>query len=493
MAAAVVAGIALGVALRVYVLTHRGGGFDSDEAVTGLMARHLLSDPLHHQTFYWGTNYGGTLEAMVAAIPMALFGSSIVVLKLTQVVWQAAAAILVWRIGRRLIDERAGVVAGVIAWIWPSMTVYWSTKARGFYGALAVLGLTLLLCALRLAERPDSRADWFVAGGAAGLGWWTNPQIVYLAVPAGIWLVIRNRRAPLQALRSRAWLWAIPAGLAGVAPWLYWNVRHQWLSLGGGANPGLNRGEGFFGHFERAWREGLPVTLGLKQQFTYRWIGTPAVTKFLYVATILAVAAALVVWRRGALLVVIAVFTYVVLHSLGPVAGTTSEGRYFYCLAPLLALAVARVARSPVTAALLFAVLAASALSGVRNIPEGDSGIANKPIPRSMAPLVASLRAERVNAVFADYWIAYRLDFESRERVIASGVAKTERYAPYRDIVSRSPSPGWIFVQDTPNETSFVDSLADLGVTYRTWRVGGFAVYVPSRPVHPEDIRGSGG
>jgi len=493
MAAAVVAGVALGVALRVYVLVGHGGGFDSDEAVTGLMARHLLSDPLHHQTFYWGTNYGGTLEAIVAAVPMALFGSSILALKVTQVLWQAAAAVLVWRIGRRLIDDRAGVVAGLIVWFWPSMTVQWSTKARGFYGAVAVLGLTLLLCALRLSDRPDSRADWLIAGGAAGLGWWTNPQIVYLAVPAGIWLVLRNRRAPLQALRTRAWLWAIPAGLAGAAPWLYWNVQHHLLSLGGGANPGINRGEGFFGHFVRAWREGVPVTLGLRQPFSYRWIGTPAVTKLLYVATILAVAVALVIWRRGALLVVVAIFTYVVLHALGPVAGATSEGRYFYCLAPLLALAVARVARGRVTVALLFAVLAAWSLTGLRNMPPGDSGIASgKLIPRSMAPLVASLRAERVNAVYADYWIAYRLDFESRERVIASGVAKTERYAPYRDIVRRSPSPGWVFVAGTPAATDFVNNLDILGVPYRTWQAGGFDVFVPAQPVHPEDLLAGG-
>jgi hypothetical protein len=146
-----------------------------------------------------------------------------------------------------------------------------------------------------------------------------------------------------------------------------------------------------------------------------------------------------------------------------------------------------------VTVALLFAFLAASSLSGLRNIPQGDSGIASgKLIPRSMAPLVASLRTERVNAVYADYWIAYRLDFESRERVIASGVAKTERYAPYRDIVRRSPSPGWVFVAGTPAATDFVNNLDILGVPYRTWQAGGFDVFVPAQPVHPEDLLAGG-
>src|SRR5690349_8688733 len=104
---AVSAGILLGVAFRLYTLTHHPGAFDSDEAVTGLMARHLLSHPFQHQAFYWGENYGGTLAAMVAALPFAVFGQSVVVLKLTEVAWHAVAAVLVWRIGRRLLDERA--------------------------------------------------------------------------------------------------------------------------------------------------------------------------------------------------------------------------------------------------------------------------------------------------------------------------------------------------------------------------------------------------
>ncbi len=80
------------------------------------------------------------------------------------------AAVLVWRIGRRLIDDRAGIVAAVIVWVWPALTIQWSTKARGFYGAIEVFGLLMLLGALRLAERPDSRVDWLVFGAAAGLG-----------------------------------------------------------------------------------------------------------------------------------------------------------------------------------------------------------------------------------------------------------------------------------------------------------------------------------
>jgi 4-amino-4-deoxy-L-arabinose transferase-like glycosyltransferase len=488
---AVAAGVALGVGLRMYVLSRHTGGFDSDEAVTGLMARHLLSDPLDHQAFYWGTNYGGTLAAVVAALPLWLFGWSVTALKLTEVAWHAVAALLVWRIGRRLVDERAGVVAGVIVWVWPALAVQWSTKARGFYGTLEVLGLVLLLCALRLADRPDSRTDWLVLGIAAGLGWWTNPQIAYLAVPAGIWLVVRNREALASAFRAKAWLLALPGFIVGALPWIYWNALHHWRSLGGDANPGINRAEGFDGHFWRFVREGLPVTLGLRTPHSYEWTFSPsALAKALYLGALVAIAVALLVRgrRQGALLLAIALLMYPVLHALGPVAGFTAEGRYFFCYTPLLALALARLARTRLAIGLLFPVLVASTLTGLWNIPPGNAGATSgKVVPESLAPLISSLEAERVNAVFANYWIAYRLTFESRERVIASGT-DTERYAPYGEIVRRSPSSGWVFLEDTLAEMKFLAALDRLGVERRLWRTGGFSVYVPATPVHPEQL-----
>lgn len=487
---AVGAGIVLGAGLRIYVLSHHSGGFDSDEAVTGLMARHVLSDPLDHQAFYWGTNYGGTLAAIVAAVPFALLGSSVLALKLTEVVWHAVAALLVWRIGRRLIDERAGIVAGVIVWIWPALSVQWSTKARGFYGTIEVLGLVLLLYALRLADRPDSRADWLVLGGAAGLGWWTNPQIVYLAVPAAVWLFARNRRALSVAFRARTWLWALPAAFAGALPWLYWNALHHWSSLGGDtSNPGINKAEGFVGHFERIWREGLPVALGLKVPYEYDWITTPGViAKGLFLGTLAVIAVGLLVRRRGALLLGTALLIYPVLHALGPVAGVTSEGRYFFCYIPLLALALAAVARTRLAIGVLFPLLLASTLTGLWNIPPGNAGsVSGRLIPESLGPLISTLRAEDVNAVFANYWIAARLTFESRERVIASAV-EGERYAPYGEFVRRSPASGWVFLEDTLAEMKFLAALDRLGIEHRLWRTGGFSVYVPAAPVHPEQL-----
>src|SRR5437867_11346013 len=51
-----------------------------DEAGTGLMARHVLRGDF--PMFYWGEDYGGTLESFLTAVSFALFGSSPVTLRL---------------------------------------------------------------------------------------------------------------------------------------------------------------------------------------------------------------------------------------------------------------------------------------------------------------------------------------------------------------------------------------------------------------------------
>ena len=65
----VVGGIALvgllGIALRIWTYRSTLGIPNADEAVVGLMARHVLDGEL--TTFYWGQAYGGSQEVLLTA------------------------------------------------------------------------------------------------------------------------------------------------------------------------------------------------------------------------------------------------------------------------------------------------------------------------------------------------------------------------------------------------------------------------------------------
>src|SRR5215467_12916871 len=74
----VVAGVA-GLGIRLWIDRTWLGVPDSDEAVVGLMARHILDGQL--TTFFWGQAYGGSQEALLAAPVFAVFGSSYAALR----------------------------------------------------------------------------------------------------------------------------------------------------------------------------------------------------------------------------------------------------------------------------------------------------------------------------------------------------------------------------------------------------------------------------
>ncbi|HEV2686842.1 MAG TPA: hypothetical protein VGW79_09405, partial [Actinomycetota bacterium] len=95
IAVALVAGVAL--ALRWIVLASRIGLVDADEAVVGLMARHVL----HGQfpAFFWGQTQGGTIEPFLVALSFKSFGSNGFAVKVVPLMLFGASSLLVWRIG----------------------------------------------------------------------------------------------------------------------------------------------------------------------------------------------------------------------------------------------------------------------------------------------------------------------------------------------------------------------------------------------------------
>jgi hypothetical protein len=132
--------------------------------------------------------------------------------------------------------------------------------------------------------------------------------------------------------------------------------------------------------------------------------------------------------------------------------------------------------------------MAAVSVGQLSTMGDSDSGVAsNLPVPVELGPLVRTLKAENIDAVYADYWIAYRLTFATREKIIAMGVP-TNRYPPYEEYVRRSPRSAWVYVSGSIAEQHFTAALNAMRIPYKTLRPDKWSVYVPARPVRPEEV-----
>ena len=507
-----------GLFLRLWILGRNP--VTADQAVVGLMAREILRG--HLFTFYWGQSYGGGEPYVVAAL-FAVMGQSRLALGLAPVLLDAIAALLVWRIGRRLFDPRVGVLAALIFWIWPEVYLYLSTAEYGFRYLTLVCGLAVLLFALRLTQRrPPWLGDWAAFGLFLGAGWWCSPEIVYYAVPSLGLLSFCAIRGRIR-LRLTGVALCVAAAILGALPWLAANVGRGNPSLQAPAGPSTT-------WLERArilFADVIPMALGLRLRGSGAWIAGAPVSVTLYAllaAAFLAWIAVLCVRRRAlALVVFVAFFPFAYTHS--PFSWYWTDGRYALYAAPVLALLAAsglcaltrppRLARAAPALALIAALslTAATAVSVAPYMPLSASDSsrthwttwhANPDLwPR---PLIAALERSGTTTVYADYWLAYVLTFDARGGVVAADPA-VDRYPPYLAAVRRSRHPAWVFVR--PPALPALDAAAGahqwvLGKAwtlrafetylerhrdaYRVENSGWFAIVRPSRPVAPSVV-----
>jgi len=101
--------LALGLGLRLWIMTGKLGTIDSDEALTGLMARHLWNGEF--RAFMWRFNYQGTISTYPVALSTKLLGDTQFALELPFLLMSAGATMLLWRIGTRFLTATQAVIA----------------------------------------------------------------------------------------------------------------------------------------------------------------------------------------------------------------------------------------------------------------------------------------------------------------------------------------------------------------------------------------------
>ena len=399
-----------GIALRVWVYRSSMGVPDSDEAVVGLMALHVLDGEL--PVFFWGQGFGGSQEAILTAPLFWAFGPSWLALRLVPIALTAAAAVVVWRVGRRTIGEPAAAVAGCLAWIWPPFLIQRLTHQFGFYAGGLLYSALLLLVGLRLVERP-SRARAALFGLVIGLALWQSAQVLPVAVAVVAWTLWKQPR-----WLRHAWI-AILLAVVGALPSLVWNARHDWGSLDSTIANTTS-----YAHRLRIFLSPLlGMLLGLRTPYTQERLLPSVLTLLAYAALAgLFVYGAYRARHRAAslLYVVAALFPFV--YALAPQTLFSQEPRYLLVLSPVVVLLVAQLGTTYWRG---IAVLGVALAISVATLARMETYLAEVPpqppkAPRDLAPLVATLDRLGVDRVYADFWLAYRLAFDTDERIVAA-------------------------------------------------------------------------
>ena len=204
------------VVVILHVVTNGRYGFHRDEL-------QVLDDARHMD---WGFVAYPPVTPFIERIGLALFGTSLVGLRMFSVLAQAIALMVTGLMARELGAKRLAQVVAALAVAVSPLPLFEGTEFQ--YSSFDYLWCVLIAyCLIRLLKSENPRW-WLGIGAGIGLGMMTKYTMGFFvaAIVAGTLLT------PVRRYLKSPWLWG-GAALAVLIflPNLIWQVRHDFISL----------------------------------------------------------------------------------------------------------------------------------------------------------------------------------------------------------------------------------------------------------------------
>ncbi len=434
--------LAVGVALRLDLLIANNFVIDSDEAIVGLMAKHMREGG-SYPVFYYGQHYMGSFEAIIASWLFGFFGISSETLKLTPFLFSIGLIVVTYMLGREFGGRAVASVSALLISCAPSALIIWSSMARGGFIEIVFIGALVLLVLTRWLKRERlSLLGVILLGLLIGFGWWVNNQIIYFIPPTGFFVLgayLHDRKIRDQG-RFQSIFFAFVSGVAaffvgGLPFWLY-NIEHHFVSFEMFKRAPVSD---IFSHFGGVFTTALPILLGAKRFWGSEPI-FPGATVVLYVILMGVILGYLLLRLvpflrllildvdRKVPVEVLAVtsLTTLAIFSMSSFGYLVEAPRYLLPLYPALYVLVGFVVVQMFSAlplgsyALTGGLLLLSVIScylGGRAIPGEPFVFNGERVAKNHDELLTWLQERKINHVRTNYWIGYRLAFETKEAV----------------------------------------------------------------------------
>ena len=511
----------LAVILKAGLLSIGAFPFNSDEAIVGLMGRHILEGKW--PVFFYGQSYMGSLDAALVALGFMLFGSEVFVIRMVQILLYLGTILLTVSLSARIFrSQLAGLVSGLLLAAPAVNVTLYTTVSLGGYGEALLIGALLLFLAIQIDEAPDNTLYYLLWGLFSGLGIWAFGLTIAYILPTSFMVVrslMKSRRSSWWVLGAMIFL----AGIIGALPIIIWageNGVSVLVQEFFGAAIAIDVGANFLStlakHIQSFFLFGITVTLGFRPP----WTTEPIALLLVPLALVFWVLVFIQIFRRlrddslhrASYWMVAGVMGVVILVFVLTPFGFDPSGRYFLPIYVTLAIFAGDFFAQPTfrinagfRALILAAVVAFNLWSNLEAALQYPPGITTqfdavtRIDHRYDEQLVEFLSKHGETRGYSNYWVSYPLAFESDETLIYIPrlpyhldfryTDRDDRYEPYQVLVDESEHVAYITTFHPDLDRSIRASFRELGVMWDEEKIGDYQIfYNLSRLVRPEEI-----
>ena len=517
-----VAIVGLVVVIKAGLLLSGAFPFNADEAVVGLMARHILAG--RWPVFFYGQTYMGSLDASLVALGFAMFGQKVIVIRVVQILLYIGTVLTTMHLAKRIFgDTERMLFAGLLMAIPTVNVTLYTTISIGGYGEALLIGNLLILLALRIAKTEGKIWPYLAWGFLAGFGFWVfGLTLVYMIPTAGLilWSArgLHNRRDMLKKIFG-----LIIAAVIGASPWLVWGLSQGQdipiQELAGSAIAGASPTNPLIAIGSRITHLllfGSTVSLGFRPPWEISWLSLPLMPIAL-VLWLIIIGHGILNLRRpgpdrlGRYVMIGLVITLLLGFILTPF-GADPSGRYFLPLAVPMALIVTDFLvdlkgryRRWFRMFVLIGLLGFNLWGTIESALHKPPGITTQfdavtQIDHSQDhALIDFLTDHGERRGYSNYWVSYPLAFLSKEELIFVPylpyhldfryTLRDSRYGPYEDQVALSDQVAYITTHHPQLDDYIRSSLKGLNVHWQEAKIGDYQIfYQLSKVVTPTDI-----
>ncbi len=522
--------------------------FNADEAIVGLMARHILMG--ERPIFFYGQAYMGSLDAFLVAGFFKFFGQSVSGIRFVQVILYLFTILTCFWVGNKYFGSfRAGLVTALLLAIPPVNTTLYTTVSLGGYGEALLIGNLILITTFYLVrnlqenleiqipkdkdegnnywelkallpnglirKRSNSNYLWLLWGFLSGFGLWVNGLTLVYSIPTGIGLLVLAVKCKKLNFLLRNSIFLFTGLFAGSLPWwifAYQNGLDNLIHELFGAAVAVENDSFWMrsiNHVIYFLILGMPAAIGLRPPWDIVWLGLPLIPFVLLIW-------GRVLWEWIKLprsvesrLIEGVVITFV-LGFVFTSFGVDPSGRYFLPIWVVMSLVAGKVVdeflkKTPASWGLVGLIALFNLWGNVQCAISNPPGLTTQfyaPARIDMSDMprvIQHLRDHGELRGYSNYWVSYPLAFLTKEEIIYSPrlpyhldlryTDRDDRYPRYTREVEESSKVAIITTHNPLLDERMRGLLRERKIEWDEKRIGDFQIYYNlSRPIRIVDF-----